>query len=73
MSTTTFDEIAAAARKLSKEERDRLVDMLQESVDVPEAALLGIEAGLADLNAGRVATPEQLAAIASKMHRFRTA
>ena len=67
----TFEEIAAAARKLPQKERERLVDLLQEPVSIPDAALAGIEAGLADIDAGRVATPGDFAALAGKLTQHR--
>lgn len=74
MSTTTFDKVAAAARKLTKSERARLVDLLQEPVAIPAEALPGIEAGLADLDAGRVVTEEDFRVFAKRaVDRSRTA
>ncbi|MCR9195133.1 MAG: hypothetical protein NXH88_10390 [Hyphomonas sp.] len=70
--STTFDQAIAAAKRLSREDQARLIDLLQEPESVPPAALAGIEAGVADLDAGRVASPERRKAFADSVQKLRS-
>ncbi len=71
--TKLLEKAIAAVRKLSPERQDELAEvLLSASSDIPlqvtEDERLAIEAGLADANAGRFATGEDVHALFAK-HR----
>jgi predicted transcriptional regulator len=72
--TKLLEQAFAAARELSPDMQDAVARMLLDAVaaeplemdDIPQEHLAAIEQGLADLDAGRIATDKEIEAVLAK-------